>query len=215
MNCKKFCIGIVVCTLLSQPVHAVRPQAVVGLFAGAFIVSQVYQRYTTSSQATVLPSKKGKEEKASVVVPPAQESFAHKDTPMIDHASFGVNDYAESEKFYDETLKELGFTRIMQFDFGDTRIAGYGADGKPSFWISAQKNPYGEETIGKARGLHIAFRAPSVEAIHAWYNKCLELGGKENGAPGPRPEYHPGYYGGFIIDPNGWRIEAVLHTYKK
>ena len=53
-----------------------------------------------------------------------------------------------------------------------------------------------------------------VEAVQQWYAKCLELGGKDNGAPGPRPEYHPGYFGAFIIDPNGWRIEACFHQYQ-
>jgi len=55
------------------------------------------------------------------------------------------------------------------------------------------------------------FVAPNIEAIHQWYAKCLELGGIDNGAPGPRPEYHPGYYGAFIVDPNGWRIE--IHVF--
>ena len=71
-----------------------------------------------------------------------------------------------------------------------------------------------QEAIGKARGFHVAFKAPRILSIKKQYQKCLELGGKDNGAPGPRPEYHPGYYSAFIIDPNGWRLEAVLHDYK-
>jgi hypothetical protein len=58
------------------------------------------------------------------------------------------------------------------------------------------------EAIGNARGVHMAFSASSVEAVKAWYDKCLELGASDNGAPGPRLEYHPGYFGAFVVDPN-------------
>lgn len=133
---------------------------------------------------------------------------------MLDHFSVSVKDYPANLTFYDETLKLLGYKRVMTIDI-DTpskkiQCAGYGEGEKPSFWIS----PMGEESedIGRARGVHLAFKANSTQDVDAWYKKCLELGGKDNGAPGPRPHYHPGYYGGFIIDPNGWRIEAVCHT---
>lgn len=133
---------------------------------------------------------------------------------MLDHVSFSVNDFKQSLHFYDETLKLLGYERVMTFDVPDGQVAGYGTNGKPSFWIAQEKEPNLNEAIGKARGFHLAFLAPNVEAIHAWYQKCLELGGRDNGAPGIRPEYHPGYYGAFIVDPDGWRIEAALHHYK-
>lgn len=132
---------------------------------------------------------------------------------MLDHVSFSVNDYLESRKFYDETLKLLGYEVIMNFETEDQNVAGYGKNGKPSFWIGSEAKPNEEEIIGKSRGLHVAFTAPDVESIKAWHTKALELGGVDNGAPGPRSEYHPGYYAAFIIDPNGWRIEAVLHDY--
>ncbi len=136
---------------------------------------------------------------------------------MIHHTSISVNDWEKSLNFYDQTFKELGYKRVMIFDFDQDGkkiyVAGYGDEGRPAFWICNQGNP--DEEIGKARGVHFGFLAPSVEAIQKWYNKCLELGGKDNGKPGPRPEYHPGYYGAFIIDPDGWRIEACLHNYKK
>ncbi len=93
------------------------------------------------------------------------------------------------------------------------KCAGYGIGEKPCFWISSQGSD--EEDIGHARGVHIAFSTNSVDAVQHWHQKCLELGGTDNGVPGPRPEYHPGYYGAFIIDPNGWRIEACFHTYSK
>jgi len=132
---------------------------------------------------------------------------------MIDHVSISVKDSIKGFEFYDATLKILGYDRLMTFEspVENAKVAGYGKGSKPSFWINT-RGQEGEE-IGKARGVHIAFAAPDVESINAWYNKCLELGGSDNGAPGPRPHYHPGYYGAFIIDPNGWRIEACLHHY--
>lgn len=133
---------------------------------------------------------------------------------MIDHVSISVNNYEKSLIFYDQTLEVLGYKRNMTIDIPEknVRTAGYGKGEKPSFWISPMGKK--EEDIGKARGVHFAFSAPNTEAVNAWYKKCLELGGKNNGAPGPRP-YHPGYYGAFIIDPDGWRIEAVFHGFKK
>ncbi|HKY69754.1 MAG TPA: VOC family protein [Gammaproteobacteria bacterium] len=129
---------------------------------------------------------------------------------MIDHASLAVKDYTASLKFYDETLALLGYERLV--NVAELPTAGYGKNQKPSFWISPLGNK--EETIGNAKGLHISFMAPNAKAIDAWYAKCLELGGTSNGEPGPRHHYHPGYYGAFIIDPNGWRIEACFHQYQ-
>lgn len=134
---------------------------------------------------------------------------------MIDHVSFSVNVFSESLAFYDNTLSVLGYERLMTFDKAEYQVAAYGKEGKPSFWIGNDlKEPRLDEAIGKARGVHIAFLAPREEAVHTWHKKCLALGGKNNGQPGPRPEYHPGYYGAFIIDPNGWRIETCIHDYK-
>ena len=131
---------------------------------------------------------------------------------MINHISISVINYQQSLNFYDQTFATLGYERVMSFD-NPCQVAGYGKDGVPSFWISQQGNE--EEFIGKARGVHFAFLAPSVQAVNEWYAKCIELGATDNGKPGPRPEYHPGYYGAFVIDPNGWRIEACFHNYKK
>lgn len=133
---------------------------------------------------------------------------------MLDHISFSVNDFPQSLKFYDETLEIIGIERLITFETEEQNVAGYGVNGKPYFWIGAETNPNKDEHIGKARGFHIAFKAPSVESIKAWHKKSLELGAQDNGHPGPRPEYHAGYYAAYIIDPNGWRIEAVLQDYK-
>lgn len=127
---------------------------------------------------------------------------------MIDHIMLYVSDYLKSRAFYDNTLAVLGIQRLMTFD--EKNIAGYGSEVKPYFWISSQLNRGSEEEVGK--GVHVAFKAPNRAAVDQWYAECLKFGGKDNGKPGLRSEYHPSYYAAFIIDPNGWRIEAVYHN---
>lgn len=133
---------------------------------------------------------------------------------MLDHFSIAVSNYSKSREFYDKTLAVLGYERIVNIDVPEENIigAGYGKDGKPYFWMGLAKN--NNEEIGKARGVHLAFVAQNEQAVKDWYQKCLELGGKDNGSPGPRAEYHPGYFGAFIIDPDGWRIEACFHGFQ-
>jgi hypothetical protein len=140
----------------------------------------------------------------------------------IDHISFEVGSY-DHLNFYKETLAMLGSVQYKYFEHENTIIVGFKKDKAnqdfnlmtdSTFWISYNmKQP--DEVIGKAKGFHVAFKAENIEQINNWYEKCLELGGKDNGKPGPRIHYHPGYYAAFIIDPNGWRIEAVLHSYTK
>ena len=132
---------------------------------------------------------------------------------MLDHVSFAVKNYEESCKFYDETLLILGYKREATLEFPGGRVAGYGNGGvRPCLWISDGGRE--DETIGTAQGLHFAFVAPSTAAVDQWYAACLKLSGKDNGAPGTRPHYHPNYYGAFVIDPNGWRIEACFHDHQ-
>ncbi|ACE06291.1 hypothetical protein Aasi_0926 [Candidatus Amoebophilus asiaticus 5a2] len=132
---------------------------------------------------------------------------------MIDHITFAVNNFSESLKFYDETMHILGIERLKIIEDEESQMAGYGQAGKCHFGIFQDRKPNEQELVGKARGFHLAFTAPNVNSIHEWHQKCLELGSMDNGAPGPRPHFNPGYYAAFIIDPNGWRIEAMLRTY--
>lgn len=134
---------------------------------------------------------------------------------MIDHTSIAVKDFAQSERFYDATLEKLGYEKLMIYDRGHCKIAGYGKDGdaRPKLWIADAGRD--DETIGQARGVHIAFCAKSQQVVDDWYKAALQNGGTCNGKPGQREKYHPGYYGAFVIDPNGWRIEACFHEYKK
>ncbi len=122
---------------------------------------------------------------------------------MIAHISLAVKDFEESLYFYDQTLALLGYQRVMFFG----NVAGYGINDKPYFWISDQGKV--EESIGRARGFHVAFNAPNQRSVNLWFAQAIELGGIDNGKPGLRKEYHPDYYTAFIIDPNGWRIEAI------
>ena len=130
---------------------------------------------------------------------------------MLHHTSVSVTNYQDSLIFYDKTFYILGFERGMTVEESDVKCAGYRDNGQPNFWVSPTGDQ--DELIGQARGDHFAFLAPNQAAVDAWYAKCLELGAQDNGAPGHRPEYHPGSYDAFVVDPNGWLIAACIHDY--
>jgi catechol 2,3-dioxygenase-like lactoylglutathione lyase family enzyme len=87
---------------------------------------------------------------------------------------------------------------------GHTDVAGFGEPPKPDFWIS-RGNP-------NKPPIHVAFRVSSRAIVDAFFKAALAAGGKDNGAPGLRPHYHPNYYGAFVLDPDGHNIEAVCHA---
>ncbi len=119
---------------------------------------------------------------------------------MIDHSGVTVSDVAKSKAFYRAALAPLGYTLLMEFE----QFAGFGVAPKPDFWIGQGKP--------NVPPIHIAFRADSRAQVDAFYKAAMAAGGSDNGAPGPRPQYHPGYYGAFVLDPDGHNIEAVRHT---
>jgi catechol 2,3-dioxygenase-like lactoylglutathione lyase family enzyme len=125
---------------------------------------------------------------------------------MLDHAGFSVADYAQSKTFYEKALAPLGYALIMevQQNENDSPAAGFGANGKPDFWIGGEG--------GLNRHIHIAIVAKDRAAVDAFYRAALAAGGKDNGAPGLRPHYHANYYGAFVLDPDGHNIEAVCHA---
>ena len=125
---------------------------------------------------------------------------------MIDHIGFPVADYARSKAFYLKALAPLGYALVMEVrqDANDSPAAGFGANGKPDFWIG------GEGALN--RSVHIAVVARDRPSVDAFYRAALAAGGKDNGAPGLRPRYHPNYYGAFVLDPDGHNVEAVCHT---
>ena len=126
---------------------------------------------------------------------------------MLDHISLGVADLERSIAFYEAVLAPLGIRRLMERsdDSGRIRVAGYGDEQFPYFWL-------GRGGAGGGR-VHVAFQAPSRPAVDAFHAAALAAGARDNGAPGLRPEYHPGYYGAFVLDPDGCNVEAVHHTF--
>jgi catechol 2,3-dioxygenase-like lactoylglutathione lyase family enzyme len=125
---------------------------------------------------------------------------------MLDHAGFPVSDYQRSKAFYEKALAPLGYVLVMevQQDANDAPAAGFGAGGKPDFWIG------GEGGLNKP--VHVAILAKDRSAVNAFHEAAIAAGGRDNGAPGLRAHYHPDYYGAFVLDPDGHNIEAVCHA---
>jgi catechol 2,3-dioxygenase-like lactoylglutathione lyase family enzyme len=122
---------------------------------------------------------------------------------MLHHVSIGVADVARAASFYDPVLKTLGFKRIMEvMPYG----VAYG-ETLPEFWVQL---PHDGKQASTGNGVHFCFTAKSKKAVHAFHEAALKTGGADEGAPGPRPEYSPRYYGGFARDLDGNKIEAVF-----
>jgi catechol 2,3-dioxygenase-like lactoylglutathione lyase family enzyme len=120
---------------------------------------------------------------------------------MIDHISIAVRDLEAGGRFYEALLATLGYTKLI------TRPTTIGFGKKyPDFWINVRPRMAMPDPDG---GVHICLRAPSAEAVDAFHAAALKMGGRTDGSPGPRPEYTPGYYAAFVLDPDGNRIEAV------
>ena len=115
---------------------------------------------------------------------------------MIDHVVLKVRDGARSKEFYAAALAPLGLELTKEFP----GTSGFGRDGKPWFWVREG------DSVG---GTHVAFMAADRATVEAFHAAALAAGGTDNGAPGERPHYHPGYYGAFVLDPDGNNIEAV------
>ena len=118
---------------------------------------------------------------------------------MLDHVILNVTDIAAARAFYDAALAPLGLGVMMEFEPG----CGYGAGGKPEFWVAERDAP--------SAPVHVAFAAHDPATVDAFHAAALAAGGRDNGAPGIRAHYHPGYYGAFVLDPDGNNIEAVTH----
>jgi len=121
---------------------------------------------------------------------------------MIDHISIAVRDLKSAEAFYAALLAPLGMTKLREWP--DAAI-GFGKK-YPEFWINRRA---GMDRVATDSGVHICLRASETSAVDAFHAAALKAGGTSDGEPGPRPEYHGGYYAAFIRDPDGNRIEAV------
>jgi len=127
---------------------------------------------------------------------------------MIDHIGMPVSNIARATEFYLKALAPLGIAIVMEVSAEETgagAAVGFGAAGKPFFWI-------GETPISSGSHIHVAFAAPSRAAVDAFYAAAIAAGGKDNGPPGLRPHYHANYYGAFVLDADGNNIEAVCHA---
>jgi catechol 2,3-dioxygenase-like lactoylglutathione lyase family enzyme len=125
---------------------------------------------------------------------------------MIDHIGIGVRDYGIAKAFYTRALSPIGYALLLEVPAevtGKDPAAGFGVAPKPDFWIGG-----GRPNLPP---VHVAFRVTSRAQVDAFYRAALAAGGRDNGAPGPRPHYHPNYYGAFVLDPDGHNIEAVCH----
>lgn len=125
---------------------------------------------------------------------------------MFDHLSLEVENLERAAFFYDVTLAPLGYVRLWT----TARAVGYGREGfkgEAPFAILA----FGIDARPPGRGFHLAFAAPSREAVDRFHLAALGAGGVDEGAPGVRENYDPGYYAAFVRDLDGHRLEAVLH----
>jgi catechol 2,3-dioxygenase-like lactoylglutathione lyase family enzyme len=121
----------------------------------------------------------------------------------IHHVSIGVNDVARAKAFYDPLMKLVG----LQIRQADSESVDYGSELGLVFSL---ETPVNKRPATPGNGVHIAFTAPDRHTVNTFYREALRLGGRDAGAPGPRPEYSEDYYGAFVLDPDGNKIEAVV-----
>jgi catechol 2,3-dioxygenase-like lactoylglutathione lyase family enzyme len=119
---------------------------------------------------------------------------------MISHVSIGVKDLGKAGKFYDAALEALGYKRL----YDSAEALGYGAD-SPQLWLMKVEQAV---PANPGSGLHFCFDAPSHAAVDKFHAAGLKAGGEDNGKPGLRPGYGDNYYAAFVVDPEGYRIEA-------
>ncbi len=124
---------------------------------------------------------------------------------LIDHLSLAVSDLNRSRRFYEAALAPLG---IMLFTASDKSV-NFARDGEDDFGINAASGGVNPHPKG-----HICFHARSRAEVDHFHAAALSAGGRDDGAPGLRPQYHAGYYAAFVLDPDGYRIEAVFHDRK-
>ena len=119
---------------------------------------------------------------------------------MIDHVSLRVSDITKAKEFYTKALAPLGYTLMR--DMPEYGVAGYGEGGKADLWLNGK---------GTDDEMHLALTAKDKAAVEGFYKEAMAAGGTDNGGPGYRKEYSPGYYGAFVKDMDGHNIEVVFH----
>jgi catechol 2,3-dioxygenase-like lactoylglutathione lyase family enzyme len=121
---------------------------------------------------------------------------------MLSHVSVGVRDFSKSRRFYDAALEPLGYKCL----FESAEALGYGAT-TPEFWLLAVKHPVPADNES---GLHFCFDAARRADVDAFHRAAVAAGGRDNGNPGVRKDYGDDYYAAFVIDPDGYRLEAYM-----
>jgi catechol 2,3-dioxygenase-like lactoylglutathione lyase family enzyme len=119
---------------------------------------------------------------------------------MISHISIGVRDLSKAGTFYDAALAPLGYKRLYDSAEG----LGYGAE-SPELWVLKVERPVADDA---ASGLHFCLNAPDREGVNRFHAAALKSGARDNGKPGLRKDYGDNYYAAFVVDPEGYRIEA-------
>lgn len=126
---------------------------------------------------------------------------------IMSHVSIGTNDFERSARFYDAVMPTIGARRVYEPELPQGAFAiAYGKQ-FPEFWINTPHNDKPAET---ANGVHFAFLAPSRQAVHEFWDAAIAAGAAPDGEPGPRPHYGKPYYGCFLRDPDGHKIEAMF-----
>jgi catechol 2,3-dioxygenase-like lactoylglutathione lyase family enzyme len=120
---------------------------------------------------------------------------------MINHISIGVRDIPRAKRFYDAVLAPLGYSCLSQSEGS----LGYGQGSAIALWVNAVERPVPADA---ASGLHVCFDAPTRKSVDKFHAAALRAGGRDNGEPGPRADYGPDYYAAFVVDPEGYRMEA-------
>ncbi|MFQ5564052.1 MAG: VOC family protein [Parvularculaceae bacterium] len=125
---------------------------------------------------------------------------------ILSHVSVGADDLPRALAFYDAVLATVGARRLLEEPKHDPAAVAYGKM-FPEFWV---QRPHDGRAAETANGVHFGFHASSKEEVDAFYEAALEAGGAGDGPPGPRPLYGPEYYGCFVRDPDGHKIEAMI-----
>lgn len=126
---------------------------------------------------------------------------------MFSHTTVGTNDFARSLKFYDAIMATLDHKQLLCVD----GAVAYGELGGPKTFVMF---PFDEAKAVPGNGVHIAYAAKNRASVDAFFKAALENGGTSEGEPGPRPHYHPNYYGAYVRDPDGNKLQAVCHSSK-
>ena len=128
---------------------------------------------------------------------------------MLDHVCLVVHDLTRSAAFYESALAPLGHTNVIAYPGheGHAALRGFG-DEQEAYLLLKTGTPH-PETV------HLAFAAPNERAVTAFYEAALAEGGQDNGPPGPRPKYFAGYYAAYVLDPDGYNVEAVFQKRRR